>query len=148
MLARRAAQNGRRCVPVVWRGDDECIDVLVVEDAPEILHRFRRTFAFRKGRLLRACHPAVVDVREVSDFDIGDLLERFYMVHATPETHHAYQQFFPGTFWRLRPRHQWSGRESEAKDGGPFDEVTASLMRVHKCLGRAQSNESSNFVER
>jgi hypothetical protein len=72
VLAGRATQDRRRRMPVIARGDDEDIDVAVVEDAPEIGDHARRLVIVQRshesGGPLRA---ALVDVANISDLDAG-----------------------------------------------------------------------------
>ena len=77
VLAGLEPPDGGERVPVIGRGDDDGVDVLVVEDAAQVLHELRlERRHVREPRVVDALGREVrVDVAERLDLDVGEARE-------------------------------------------------------------------------
>ena len=75
VLAGGAGQDGRRGVPVVAGGDDQDVDVLVVEDPAKIGDGLGSAAVDLANAARRGLHPAAIDVADISDLDVLQPLE-------------------------------------------------------------------------
>src|SRR5438105_828616 len=65
VLARLHGPDGGQGVPVVWRGDADGVDALVVHDAPQILHDTRLRPLTLHGKLHGRSDDGGIDVAKV-----------------------------------------------------------------------------------
>ena len=145
MFAGGAGEDGRGRVPVIRRGDEEGIHVLVVQDAPKILHAPGRFRSSEVG-LLRARQARLVNVGQIGDLDVGDLLERLHMIEAAAQPHHAHHQFLAGAFGGLRSGEKRCSGKAKTEERGASDKIAPMEWWVHGRIGRQPRGLSSiNF---
>ena len=96
MLAGLAAENGRRRVPEIRRGDGDGVEVRIVEHAPQIGDApARRLLALGDDR--QAVGGAVViDVANVDHLNVGEFQVILDVCHAAAKAHHADSQLVGG----------------------------------------------------
>ncbi len=116
VLAGVERENCGRRVPVIWRGDRDRVDILVVEDAPKITNGFGRfrLEGRRCGRRLR--ENVGIDIAEIPDDRVGAVGEILRVHHASSvEAHHADNHLLVGRSLECEERSD-AARRGECTD--------------------------------
>ncbi len=96
MLAGLAAENGRRRVPEIRRGDGDGVEMRIVEHAPQIGDAAARCRLALGDDRQAVGGAVVIDVANVDHLDVGEFQVILDVCHAAAKAHHADSQLVSG----------------------------------------------------
>ena len=77
---------------MVRRRDEHCVEVVVFEDAAEILCAFRLSFLLRGDSRHRAIDSLLIDIAKMRNFHVRNFQEGFHVLQPAIEANDADEQ--------------------------------------------------------
>src|ERR1700730_5285488 len=128
ILARLASPNGSQCVPVIRRGNRNCVNFFIVQHAANI--------CFGPGLLLgnfgetsqRLWKQLLIDIAQRRNPDTRDFSEALVMrLASAPQANHRKVNC---VVWPVRPPHSTNKRRRDSSPDGSLDKL-AAIYRFH-----------------